>query len=138
MRGPTSPEVYPSEQIPAMVENSNFTLYAATVHFGEELMSDMQLGFSKPFDLRHNTSEMPTVKEFAGSIHEQHNPHMLSLVILYRQVTKRQGFILNIHPSAWPELYNNITTLCRYTKSTSFRVWTDQILSFRTPSAVLR
>ncbi|CDF40968.1 unnamed protein product [Chondrus crispus] len=134
----SSPVPTGTGDIPDMVRGSRAALADATRYFGPELLSDMEKGFSRAFAADEEVPFLPSVEEAAGTLEGQGDEETLSLVVSYRHATKKQGYILNLDTAAWTPLHADVCALCRRAGCRKFRLWTDQILSFRKPRATLR
>ncbi len=125
------------------VQRSQATVVYVKKLYGDEIADDIDLGFSKPFplvELRESCLDLPRVADVCG-LKDDTAPgaqHMLSIVVSYRHTTPKRGYILNVEPHVWPDIVSTVATLCEAASLTVVRIWTDQILSYRKPSAALR
>lgn len=83
-------------EVPALVERSRAALGAATECYGADVMTDMHLGFPRPFAVEDEVVDLPLVADVAGSVVQGEVHDTLSLVISYRHTTRKEGFILNV------------------------------------------
>eukprot|EP00178_Gracilaria_changii_P007924 TRINITY_DN24600_c0_g1_i1.p1 TRINITY_DN24600_c0_g1~~TRINITY_DN24600_c0_g1_i1.p1 ORF type:complete len:629 (-),score=67.39 TRINITY_DN24600_c0_g1_i1:564-2261(-) len=125
------------------VERSLSSVADATSLYGEQIVNELQLGFSKPFSihqLRAHNAQLPLVDDCISATNGALPlpQEVLSVVVSYRHTTPIRGHILNIDGTEWPEIAKTAAALCEAAGRTAVRLWTDQILSQRKPSAILR
>jgi len=66
MSGRETPNAEVGNEVPALVERSRAALEGATEYYGNELMSDMRLGFSRAFAVDEALPDLPLVVAFNG------------------------------------------------------------------------
>lgn len=138
----SAPRVHGDGDFPDAVRSSRAALSEARRFFGAALLADMDDGFSRVFSVDEHVLTLPFVADALDSSPspggEASLDQTISLVISYRHATAKQGRILNLPPDRWPEIHADVVLLCRRAGCSSFRLWTDQILSSRKPQALLR
>lgn len=151
---PSSLRTSTSTVLPAVsfLKKSLSALRDAISLYGDALMADVHLGFTRVIDLSEQLSELPFLDDMIA--HPSATPivpanpirsdsptldvPVLSLVVSYRHVTASAGRLLNILPRQWPRLLATIHALCNHVGVSQFRLWTDQMLAVRPPSGTMR
>lgn len=135
----------------SFIRRSNAAVRDAADLYGEALMADIHLGFTRLISVTEPLHQLPSLEQMIAnpaaapilsqppsSLSSHLDADVLSLVVSYRHVTPASGRLLNILPSQWPHVLATIHALCRHVGVTFFRLWTDQMLAVRAPSGTMR
>lgn len=101
----------------------------------------LHLGFSRVVLVDESLPTLPAIAQLLCVRAAQPalaHPHLLSLVVSYAHSAPPSDRVLNIPPARWPTVLRAVHAACHAVGASAFRIWTDQLLSARTPSGTLR
>lgn len=118
----------------------------AREQYGEAIMSDVHLGFTRIFMLdEHIPSTPPTIHESVARPNAPFltTPSILSVAVSYRHTIyatrpPTRDKILNIRDEQWEAVVRIMRALCERSGARGFRLWTDRMYSARPPPGTMR
>lgn len=104
-------------------------------------MSDVELGFTRPIGRHETFVPIPCVKQLLAT-NVDHPAYaeedVLSFAVSYRHDAAPGDRVINGSTEQWRTLLTVARAVCDRLDKPAFRLWTDQMLSARTPSGTLR
>lgn len=157
---------YATDPLPiiAFLNRALDALRQAHVQYGDALMADVHLGFSRPISLDESFPRVPSIRQILARpavrpcLARPDSGAVLLLAVSYRHVpiprsnnSNRSNHVflpnppntvrdraINISDAQWRATLRAARALCRHVGASAFRLWTDRLLAARAPPGTMR